>query len=92
MYFDPPNKENHDCDEKHLIKRSDDNSKVLINRFETYMSKTKPVLDYYKKLGLIKEIDGNRKIDEIYNKISDILANIRDWHYVYFLYKFLKKF
>ena len=56
------------------------------------MSKTKPVLDYYKKLGLIKEIDGNRKIDEIYNKISDILANIRDWHYVYFLYKFLKKF
>ena len=78
LYFDPPNKENHDCDEKHLIKRSDDNSKVLINRFETYMSKTKPVLDYYKKLGLIKEIDGNRKIDEIYNKISDILANIRD--------------
>ena len=78
LYFDPPNKENHDCDEKYLIKRSDDNSKVLINRFETYMSKTKPVLDYYKKLGLIKEIDGNRKIDEIYNKISDILANIRD--------------
>ena len=73
LYFDPPNKENHDCDEKYLIKRSDDNSKVLINRFETYMSKTKPVLDYYKKLGLIKEIDGNRKIDEIYNKISDIL-------------------
>ena len=78
LYFDPPNKENHDCDEKHLTKRSDDNSKVLINRFETYMFKTKPVLDYYKKLGLIKEIDGNRKIDEIYNKISDILANIRD--------------
>ena len=30
LYFDPPNKENHDCDEKHLIKRSDENSKVLI--------------------------------------------------------------
>ncbi len=77
FHFDPPNKENHTCDEKYLIKRTDDNSEVILDRYETYIDKTKPILEYYKNKGLFKEIDGNSKIDEIYSEISGILSNIR---------------
>jgi len=77
IYFNPPNSKNHDCEKKYLKKRTDDNSKIILNRFETYLIKTKPILDYYKKKGSLCEIDGNQKIDEIYNKIKGILKNIK---------------
>ena len=78
VYFNPPNSKKHDCEKKYLKKRPDDNSKTILNRFETYVVKTKPILDYYKKRSSLCEIDGNQKIDEIYNKIKGILENIRD--------------
>ena len=78
IYFNPPNSKNHDCEKKYLKKRTDDNSKIILNRFETYVIKTKPILDYYKKKDSLCEIDGNQKIDEIYSKIKDILENIKD--------------
>ena len=78
VYFNPPNSKNHDCEKKYLTNRTDDNSKTLLIRFDTYISKTKPILDYYRKRGFLYEIDGNQEIAEIYNKIKDILNNIRD--------------
>ena len=78
VYFNPPNSKNHKCEEKYLEKRTDDNSKTILNRYETYVEKTKPILDYYYKRGLLLEIDGNQKIVKIYNKIKGILENIRD--------------
>ncbi len=78
IYFNPPNSKNHDCEKKYLKKRTDDNSKTILNRFKTYVIKTKPILDYYKKKGSLCEINGNQKIDEIYSKINGILENIRD--------------
>ena len=78
VYFNSPNSKNHDCEKKYLIKRTDDNSKTLLIRFDTYVNKTNPILDYYRKKGFLREIDGNQKIAEIYNKIKGILGNIRD--------------
>ncbi len=91
VYLDPANSINHKCEKKYLVKRTDDNSKTILNRYETYVAKTKPILDYYNKKKLLFEIDGNQKIVEIYNKIKGFLENIRDWHYVSFLYKLLWK-
>ena len=78
LYLNPPNPENHKCGKKYLEKRTDDNSKTILNRYETYVAKTKPILDYYNNKGLLLEIDGNQKIIEIYGKIKGILENIRD--------------
>ena len=78
LYLNPPNPENHKCEKKYLEKRADDNSKTILNRYETYVEKTKPILDYFNKKGLLIEIDGNLKIVEIYDKIKGILENIRD--------------
>ena len=77
-FFNPPNKKNHLCDEKYLKKRNDDNLTTILNRFETYNVKTQPVLDHYKKKNFFYKIDGNKEIDEIYNKIKGILENLRD--------------
>ena len=78
VYFNPPNLKNHDCEKKYLKKRTDDNSKTILNRFETYVTKTKPILNYYKKKGSLYEINANQNIEEICSKIKDILENIRD--------------
>ncbi len=59
---------------KHLEKRSDDNLKTILKRYETYMETTKPVLDFYSKNSNFYEIDGSGKIDEIFNKIEEILS------------------
>jgi len=58
---------------KILEKRSDDNLNTIVNRYDTYMKTTKPVLDYYARNPNFYEIDGTLKIDEIKSKINDIL-------------------
>ena len=72
-FFNKDEIELHPCGKEFLIKRKDDNIKTIIARYDTYMTSTKPVLDYYSKKGNFTEIDGNGKIDEITNKINDIL-------------------
>ena len=78
VYFNPANSKNHECDKKYLTKRTDDNFKTILNRFETYVTKTKPILDYYKKNGSLYEINANQNIEEICSKIKGILENIID--------------
>ena len=63
----------HPCGKEFLIKRKDDNLDVVIARFDTYMTSTKPVLDFYSKNANFTEIDGAGEIDQITNKINDIL-------------------
>jgi len=59
-----------------LTKREDDNVDVAIKRFNTYEKETEPVLDFYKKKKLLKEVNGKTSIDQIYKEISDIIALI----------------
>jgi len=61
---------------KNLEKRTDDDEKIAIKRFETYEKSTEPVIEYYKKLNLLKVVDGERPIDQISNEISDIISPI----------------
>ena len=63
----------HPCGKEFLKKRKDDNLDVVIARYDTYMSSTKPVLDFYSKNANFTEIDGAAEIDQITNKINDVL-------------------
>ena len=58
---------------KILEKRSDDNLKTILKRYDAYMETTKPVLEFYSKNQNFYEIDGSREIDEISSKIEQIL-------------------
>ena len=58
---------------KILEKRSDDDSETILKRYDTYMDVTKPVLDFYSKKENYHEIDGSLEIDNISQKIAEIL-------------------
>ena len=66
--------EKHECGSKYLKKRKDDNEDVIITRYNEYMKKTKPVLDFYSSRSYFHEIDGSQKIQAITNKIEQILT------------------
>ena len=61
---------------KSLEKRTDDGEKIAIKRFETYEKSTEPVIEYYKKLNLLKVVDGERPINQINDEISAIISAI----------------
>ena len=63
--------------ERHTLeKREDDSEEIAIKRYKTYEKSTEPVIEYYKKMNLLKLIDGERSIDQINKEISDIISLI----------------
>ena len=74
QYFKQSSKSNHACGNQYLIKRQDDNEKTILHRYETYLEKTFPILEYYKKLNLLHEINGKAEIDQIFNQITRIIG------------------
>ena len=58
---------------KILEKRSDDDFKTILKRYDTYMDVTKPVLEYYSKKNNFHEVDGSMEIINISQKIEEIL-------------------
>ena len=68
--------------------RSDDSEDIAIKRFQTYDQTTKPVLEYYKKQKLIKEVNGEQKIEEINKEIGDIIDLIEGWLWTITPYKY----
>ena len=61
---------------RNLEKRADDNEKIAIKRYQTYEKSTEPVIEFYKKMNLLKVVDGERSIDQINKEISDIIELI----------------
>jgi adenylate kinase len=58
-----------------LIERADDKEDTVKIRIKNYIKQTKPLIDYYRKKGKLIEIDGYRKIDEVFKSIVDSLPN-----------------
>jgi len=73
QFFNKEQIELHPCGKKFLQKRKDDNFDVIVERYDTYMTSTKPVLDFYSKNANFTEIDGAAGIEQITNKINDVL-------------------
>jgi adenylate kinase len=45
--------------------RSDDREEVIRERLRVYREKTEPLIGYYRRLGLLREVDGHRPIEEV---------------------------
>ena len=58
-------------------KRADDNEDIAIKRFNNYEKSIEQVIDYYKKLKLLKVVNGERQITEINVEISGIIETIK---------------
>jgi len=75
VYLD--NIETDECPEcsESLIQREDDTEETVKVRINTYIEQTSPLIDYYSRKGLLKEVNGNQSILNVY---KDILSAVRD--------------
>lgn len=60
------------CDTK-LVQRKDDNEETARLRFETYEKETAPLYDYFKQMGILKELDANKPISEIWENLKNLI-------------------
>lgn len=56
-----------------LKTRADDNETIAKARFETYYRETAPLIDFYKKKGVLYKIDANGTIDEVWQRLLAII-------------------
>ncbi|MCI8663090.1 MAG: adenylate kinase [Hungatella sp.] len=62
------------CGEK-LILRDDDKPETVQKRLDVYHEQTQPLIDYYKKAGVLKEVDGTKNMEEVFKDIVNILGD-----------------
>ena len=58
-----------------LIKREDDSEEVFYSRYDEYLKKTSPLVDYYESKGLlvrVNDVDSN----VIFDKVSSLVRNV----------------
>lgn len=60
-----------------LVKRSDDNETSYKTRYDVYINQTKPVIDCYKKRGVLYEIN-DTDMDTVTSKIINIIEDAND--------------
>lgn len=73
--FNPPKVEGK-CDlcGADLITRKDDNAETVTKRLTEYHSQTAPLFDFYQSRGVLVDIDGTKKMEDITKEIFDILG------------------
>ena len=76
-FFNTPSSNLTCCKDGTLKRRSDDNLEIAKKRYKTYENSTRPLLEYYSKSDLLKNIDGENKIEEIAAKIADSINLIQ---------------
>ncbi|MBB3114309.1 adenylate kinase [Paenibacillus phyllosphaerae] len=74
VMFNPPKQEGV-CDKcgGELYQRSDDTEAKVGTRLDEYISKTAPLLDYYQAKGTLREVDGEKEIDDVTAEIVTCL-------------------
>lgn len=61
-----------------LIKRGrkdTDSPEIIKKRLAVYHQETEPMLDYYREMGILEEVDGERSVEEIF---EDILKRLKE--------------
>ena len=74
VIFNPPKQENV-CDKcsGELYQRSDDHEEKVGTRLDEYINKTAPLLEFYSRKGLVRNVNGEAAIDEVTSEISSLL-------------------
>lgn len=56
-----------------LIQREDDNEETIAHRLEVYHERTEPLIEFYRRRGLLKTVDADGSISEVYNRLVNSL-------------------
>ncbi|MBF0612208.1 MAG: adenylate kinase [Magnetococcales bacterium] len=57
-----------------LTQRADDNEATVRNRLKVYNEQTAPLIDYYKKSGNFKAVDGMAEMNQVFDSICAVLG------------------
>lgn len=70
-----PSKVENKCDKCNvdLKTRDDDNEEIAKKRFETYFEQTAPLIEFYEKKGVLHKIDANGSIDEVWERLLEVI-------------------
>ncbi|MBQ4115598.1 nucleoside monophosphate kinase [bacterium] len=70
-----PSKTENICDKCNveLKTRADDNAEIAQERFNTYFEQTAPLIKFYEEKGVLRKIDANGSIDEVWNRLLDVI-------------------
>ena len=73
--FNPPREPGKDdVTGEPLIQRKDDNPSVFMKRLDAYRKETKPLIEFYRKLGIdVKQIDADQSISHVWADMNEVL-------------------
>lgn len=72
--YNPPKKEGI-CDtcNSELVLRDDDKPETVLKRLSVYHDQTQPLIDYYNREGVLREVDGTKDMNDVFQDILAIL-------------------
>ncbi|RLF09883.1 MAG: adenylate kinase [Thermoprotei archaeon] len=75
LITNPPKKEGV-CDKcgGELYQRDDDREETVRSRLRVYRQQTEPLLKFYEQRGLLKNVDGEKRIEEVFKEILAALG------------------
>lgn len=59
-------------------KRSDDTLEVVKERLKNYHAQTAPLVEFYKKKGLLKSINGEKSPEEVFEELKQAIPSSKD--------------
>lgn len=60
-----------------VIQRADDTEETVGKRLNVYSEQTAPLIDFYKKRNLLKNVDGMKAIDDVFAEIRGVLDQLK---------------
>jgi adenylate kinase len=60
-----------------LVQRSDDKPETIAARLKVYEQQTRPLVEYYKKRGLLRRLDATASIQTVYDNLRSLLQAAR---------------
>ena len=81
IHFQPPRKEGV-CDScgAQLVQRKDDKEEVISERLKSYESQTLPLVEFYRRRESLRQLNGEKPVDQITAEISAILEGAAGGH------------
>jgi adenylate kinase len=73
--YDAPSKIEGVCDNDggRLVQRADDRAEVVNQRLAAYHRQTQPLADYYRRQGVLQEVDASVSVDEVGRALGEIV-------------------
>ncbi|WP_317430781.1 adenylate kinase [Parolsenella catena] len=57
-----------------MYQRDDDKPETIQKRLDVYENQTAPLVEYYRGKELLKSVDGDRPVDEVYSDVKELLC------------------